>query len=313
MSKILKSAFKDLDHMSSMLKKWDLEVIQLSHGPFYGELGVITIGPLIIHSAKLNQKTRILGLAPEGHYSFTILARGSSPLNSRSNMLAESQVAVYSNDREVVSTSRAGFHVYSVLVPRGEAEKTFQRLDMPGGARLFTDTGVLSCDQNYLHKRNADIEKLFDLCSKNCGQGLDPAVEQYWAERFLDDFFNTLKGSTPVTRAHSQYKRAQIVNAAESYILQKGGRPISIGHLSKVTGVSKRTLQYAFQDYFDLSPLQYSKAHRLKLARRALYQADSSSTLVADVARQLGFNHLGQFSADYKRQFGELPSHTLAR
>jgi AraC family ethanolamine operon transcriptional activator len=34
-------------------------------------------------------------------------------------------------------------------------------------------------------------------------------------------------------------------------------------------------------------------------------------TGVQDVAARWGFWHLGQFSLDYKRQFGELPSATL--
>jgi len=36
-------------------------------------------------------------------------------------------------------------------------------------------------------------------------------------------------------------------------------------------------------------------------------------TLVTDVANSWGFWHMGQFAADFRRQFGELPSETVRR
>jgi AraC family transcriptional regulator, ethanolamine operon transcriptional activator len=33
---------------------------------------------------------------------------------------------------------------------------------------------------------------------------------------------------------------------------------------------------------------------------------------IGDIANTWGFWHMGQFAADYRRQFGELPSETLA-
>jgi len=46
--------------------------------------------------------------------------------------------------------------------------------------------------------------------------------------------------------------------------------------------------------------------------RRDLQRADPSEK-IADVANRWGFWHMGQFAADYRRQFGELPSETLKR
>jgi AraC family ethanolamine operon transcriptional activator len=47
---------------------------------------------------------------------------------------------------------------------------------------------------------------------------------------------------------------------------------------------------------------------RLNGVRRELR---STAATVQDAAARWGFWHLGQFSRDYKRQFGELPSQTL--
>jgi hypothetical protein len=50
---------------------------------------------------------------------------------------------------------------------------------------------------------------------------------------------------------------------------------------------------------------------RLDEARRQLV-ADSAVT-VTSVAMGLGFNHMGRFSRDYRRRFGESPSRTFRR
>jgi len=81
--------------------------------------------------------------------------------------------------------------------------------------------------------------------------------------------------------------------------------------LSRVTGVSIRTLQRCFLEYFQLSVSQYIKAARFNLARRRLLEANRSETTVTDIAMKSGFSHLGRFSVEYHEQFDQRPSETL--
>ncbi len=81
--------------------------------------------------------------------------------------------------------------------------------------------------------------------------------------------------------------------------------------LLDVAGVSERTLQYAFQERFHTSPAAFLKARRLGEVRERLRHADPHTARIGEIAAELGFWHLGQFSSDYKRHFGERPSGTL--
>lgn len=76
-------------------------------------------------------------------------------------------------------------------------------------------------------------------------------------------------------------------------------------------GASPRKLNYCFRDVLGVSPARYLRAVRLNNARRDLKDPSAAANSVQDVAARWGFWHLGQFSVDYKRQFGELPSATL--
>ena len=66
-----------------------------------------------------------------------------------------------------------------------------------------------------------------------------------------------------------------------------------------------------FREVLGVSAARYLRAVRLNNARRDLKDPSAAANSVQDVAARWGFWHLGQFSVDYKRQFGELPSATL--
>jgi len=80
----------------------------------------------------------------------------------------------------------------------------------------------------------------------------------------------------------------------------------------EATGVSPRTLFYAFNDLLDLSPHAYTKRVRLQAARRMIVD-NCDRRCVQRVARELEFAHEGQFAIDYASVFGESPSKTRKR
>jgi transcriptional regulator GlxA family with amidase domain len=105
----------------------------------------------------------------------------------------------------------------------------------------------------------------------------------------------------------------RIVRAAEDYALAHGSDRSYVSDLCRVTGVSERTLEYAFKDVLGLTPIAYLARLRLHRVRQALLTASSGSTTVAAEALNWGFAHFGEFSHAYKDCFGELPSQTLRR
>lgn len=76
---------------------------------------------------------------------------------------------------------------------------------------------------------------------------------------------------------------------------------------------SRRTLEYAFQERFSMSPAAFLKRIRLVSARAELRRADKRLNSVTAIASNFGFDHTAQFASDYRTQFGELPSITLGR
>jgi len=102
------------------------------------------------------------------------------------------------------------------------------------------------------------------------------------------------------------------VKRAVDYMRRHLGRKITMADLTMVSGVAERTLAKHFHNVFGLSPLNYARQLRLTTAREGFLNGTQGAS-VTDVATRFGFTHLGRFSAQYRRAFGEPPSATFRR
>jgi transcriptional regulator GlxA family with amidase domain len=105
--------------------------------------------------------------------------------------------------------------------------------------------------------------------------------------------------------------RAELVAQVDDFLRDNINEPITVGDLSRMAGVSERTLRSAFHDILGVSPKQWALRQRLAAAHDALSAADPSTTTVTEVAMSYGFFELGRFAGRYRMVFGEMPSETL--
>ena len=106
--------------------------------------------------------------------------------------------------------------------------------------------------------------------------------------------------------------RHQIVRRAREYMLDRIDEPLQISRICRDLGVSRRALQYSFQDVLDINPVAFMRMLRLSGARRDLFKADTALQ-VKDVIDRWGFWHPSRFSCEYKQMFSERPSETIRR
>lgn len=86
--------------------------------------------------------------------------------------------------------------------------------------------------------------------------------------------------------------------------------PTQLKTLAAVAGVRPRTLELHFKLYLGTTPLGWVRRTRLARTRQQLLAAGDDASVTA-IAVANGFSELGRFAAQYRRQFGELPSQTL--
>lgn len=111
----------------------------------------------------------------------------------------------------------------------------------------------------------------------------------------------------------SGFTRYQLVREAEDYIMAHLQEPLTLKDLCQAVHCSRRSLFYAFEEVFGVSPMVYLKSRRLQAVRSALQLADPDQVRVMEVARRFGFWSSGHFARDYQHCFGERPGATLRR
>ena len=106
----------------------------------------------------------------------------------------------------------------------------------------------------------------------------------------------------------SQQRRQRIVAKAREYLFEHRDRAVSIPELCDHTHVSRRTLQYCFEDVLGISPVVYLRRLRLNGIRRMLLEDVADTRCIGSVAADWGIDNFSQFSSDYKKLFGKSPS-----
>ncbi|CAM5789025.1 AraC family transcriptional regulator [Castellaniella caeni] len=101
------------------------------------------------------------------------------------------------------------------------------------------------------------------------------------------------------------------VRRAQDYLQAHAHEPVSVEQLALVAGISVRSLYAGFRDFLGTSPMNYLRDLRLQRVRAELLGGATGN--VTGVALRWGFSHMGRFSTDYKRRYGETPGQTLRR
>jgi AraC family ethanolamine operon transcriptional activator len=104
-------------------------------------------------------------------------------------------------------------------------------------------------------------------------------------------------------------RRATVLKQAEEYMLSNLKAHITCQDICEAVGVSQRTLEYTFKDFYEITPKAYLQRLRLNHLRQCLQQSSPEDTILG-FAEDLGFLHRGQLANNYQQLFGELPSET---
>ena len=98
----------------------------------------------------------------------------------------------------------------------------------------------------------------------------------------------------------------------EDWIDAHLGEPITLGQLCSVAGMEASSLRKSFRMRRGVSPMDWVWQRRMAAARMRLLSAVPGEKVI-HIASDCGLNHAGRFSVEYRQNFGESPSFTLAR
>lgn len=297
---------------NSVAKYWDWNLRQIDSGPFEASLFQLGRDEFNISYFTHNRILEHRGKASDNLWSFVFLSAESSPYCFQKQQLDQYGMLVLRPGQEIKGISHAGLGMYTICVAQEKLELKSELYDIPFFDARLTDSNVLNTLPTYVRNLASKINRLMERLSKTNAETLSD--QEIW--ELEDELISHLLLSISPTQQQQSFSSTnscQVLEKAIDFINERLKEKISIQDLCGALGVSERTLQYAFKENFGVSPINYMRAIRLNKVYQGLLQATDGATTISDLARTWGFNHMSQFTADYKKHFGELPSETLAR
>ena len=307
-------SFNDFDKLVEEVRHWDLDLVQLSRGHFRGELLQFGCVGENVHltTARFAQALLQEGGPPPGLRTIVVPATEKVRFCWRGQTVTGNDLIVFPLGSDLHASSQSDFHVYTCSFPEEllaslSLSMGIEQLDMLRG-----DAAVIRCHgttMKALRLYLSQTSKRANPMSDSNADDLCTALTHELPTRLLSAIATAESSRAP----NIQRKRLTALVQAEAYIKRHATADIGITDIARHAQVSQRTLEYAFVERFGITPKSFLKAYRLNLARRALRSTDRKTGAVTDIANGLGFWHMGQFAADYRAQFNELPSQTLDR
>lgn len=281
------------------------QVRQLGKGDFLAECAMLDTNHAILSADRFNQACSVYIEPPPGMVAFLmfranggqLLASGESAANDKLVVLPDGSGTdivspeLSGSDAVVLSLSRYS-ELMEILCPRCERPN---ELAVFGGdtqqLHVIRKTFLNVMRNPVLHENDETVSNMVAQMISWVGQS-----SSEWRPEIIN----------------RKQSKVRIAKQVQAYIEEHYREAVAIDDLCRVTGKEVRTLQRCFRRYFNLTITDYLKMVRLNAARRALSSAHPEEQTVSSIAIQNGINHIGRFSVEYKKQFGESPSETLS-
>lgn len=293
----------DADEHAQNLTRWQQEYDQLSPGRFYGRLDEVKLEAMQVfkeHTGQgLRQQCRVwdnslwIGI-PSTH--------NGTRINGQA--LKDHEVMCRPGGQDFELITPEAFDIYGLVIHL----PTLEIAALQQGVTLTPHwQRAPRC-----HISPATLKAVSFLLERLLGNQNVAIAGHVHQDILLMGLIELLQTEQPSSELPSSYAhRKTVVERVKRYLDAHLEGPVTMEELCKLTHVSRRTLQYSFTTILGISPLQFLRLTRLNRVRRAL-RAAAPTQSVTEIATYWGFWHLGQFAHDYKHQFGESPSQTLA-
>ena len=313
---LVRHRFHDLDELAQVARAWDIDFRRVDRGPFEGHVIQMGSERVQLARARLRGSVHQTGSTPAGYRTFAIPATRDIRLFWRGHEIGPDQIMVFPRSRELDSASHPDFDMLTVSVTQDDLDHAAERAGLPSLDDCLAGREVVDCDGERLFRTRRWLIRLLQTASETRRVVHPERTAQALVQLVASSPTGILAGGTALwQRAEVPRGRLRDDRMRRALSLIHCAEPSlsSVKDLAHAAGCSQRTLRRAFNERFGVGPKSYLLARRLTGVRRELRSADPETTIIADVANRWGFWHMGQFAADYRLFFSELPSTTLGR
>jgi AraC family ethanolamine operon transcriptional activator len=311
MSWALSRRLDDFEDFQSVFAQWTGAFRQMSRGEFRGAVQVASGGLLRVFQAETNQSILTRGLDSSPYVTFIPIIPENAATVWQGRRLSEGQLIVKGPEVEYHNQTGRNTTIRCLLLPVQTLQDAARVLAGNDAAAPVASWTAPSPSRETMSRFERTLTTLLTQSLRDPGILGSPEGDLLEGE-CLRALIDALADSSADVRTRLRpVSRSKLVRRAVDFVHEGLDKPVTALELCGELGVSDRMLRRAFREEFGLGPLAYFRLMRMHEVRAALRAARGGDEAVADIVRRWGFQRLGSFAAEYRRQFGELPSETL--
>lgn len=291
----------DADEHAHNLTNWEQSYDQITPGRFHGALAELQLPQMQVFRESISQAVRQTCCVWPETFWFGLADHGAATrINGR--LAGADKIMVRPGHCEFELVTPADYAIYGIVIRHDALVRAADKMGCQINWTQLSGTQTMQVNAASL----ALCLRMLSALLAQEGECTNPVSCQQELTDWLLTMLDTSAVDGPVSK--SFMRRQRIVLKAREHVLAHRDQAVTVPELCERLHVSRRTLQYCFEDVLDISPIQYLRLIRLNGARRHLRENSSKTLYVRDVAAEWGFWHFSQFSSDYRKLFGHCPS-----
>jgi AraC-like DNA-binding protein len=305
--------FAGVEGLREAVKGADLITTQLSAGRCQGTLLHADVAGLSVSAGSCQGHLRARGIMHPVKLTLGTLLECNGPVSEWGSETIPGDLVLFPQMSEQEGYYNAHFDYMSISLSSEDLNRLtpqYEHLDQPD---LWTHIGQY---RPSAATRAAVCDKLMSCRAlvHHAAPDLIPHAQRMLREEIIDTFLGAMAEAVSRPAQLSVIRNgAKIVAQVEDYVRDRADRVPELADICSDLGLSRRTLDQAFQDTVGIGTKSYLRLMRLSAARRALIESGPSQENAVRIACEHGFPDFERFSETYRQFFGELPMQTTWR
>ena len=306
---VIQTECRDAEQLGELYDGPELRYLRYAPGPFRSQMRKAIFGDLMVHCNQHSNSMLVEGANRTGHVAIGFIGPNSTARRVLGESFTNSDAFLLGPRVEHLATVMPGQQAFQIFIP---AEMLAREI----AARLNRDPLEFADRRLILRIGRQGVGKLIGIvaeCFRASETSQDSSFNLQVLQASVVERVVTVLTATEndlIRESRSARSIGQILLRTRAYCDATAGTPTSLGDLCRAVGVGQRRLQLAFAEGLGISPMRYMKLRRLNSVHEQLLKTTSDPPLIKQVARRVGFTHMGKFARDYKKVFGECPSET---
>jgi AraC-like DNA-binding protein len=307
---------REIDELAQHIKQADVELIQLSRAQSPSSLTRVSFDNINLQIGHFGAAFISNTTTDIERSSLVFKYHGDSPTYCNSHYIDKQSFMFHKKNSEHIAISKGPCDwIYITFKPDFLEESLLHPLKLQLKKRKNLTTDLQICSQpSYLDSFYGIVNEINELVNSNpfILQNMDiiKGMEMSLLDSQILVLSNTFNSSSKITE-RSKKSHERIIRQSNDFLETISYKSLHLMDLCNALNVGLRTLYYAFNEFYGISPIKYLRLLRYAKARRDLVNSDPDRTTVTDIAAKWHFWHFGRFSVDYKSLYGESPSETL--